>query len=240
MTSTFGKVVAPVAAMLLLGLATAAQATTVSFYTVGYFTGAASAGSTTTDLSGNTFAASGPNYLQSSTVTVNGPATGTTQFSYFNNSSWYSLWGAPGPFVAEVVDGPENANFGYFSVASGDAANLQGLGFRLEVHQLAPLATPSTGSFLGSFSGKFQTNNSNVKLEFSPNVLYIPNPAQGVQYALEVDDGNITINRVGPSTLDGQVSVPLPGVALGGMALFGGLGGAAGWKRLRRRVLLAE
>lgn len=239
------RLAAPAAAFaLLLMAATTAQATTVSFYTVGYFTGPAVNGvGTTFDYSGNTTSASGPNYLQQSTVTADGPAALSTVFTYHNNSQFVQNYagGLPSiPFSVEVTTGPENVNFGYFDVQSGDAASLVGLAFTLEIHQLAPASSPSSATLVGSFSGEFKLLSSNVVLTLTSNVAYIPDAATGVKYTVEATDGDITLNRFGPSMLDGTAAVPLPGVALGGLWLLGGIGSIGGLKALRRRSAVSS
>jgi len=242
MLSFFRQLAVPIVAAAFLIVATPTRAVTVSFYTVGYFTGPASTGSgpnlVSFNYTGNTTTASGPSYFQDSTVVADGPNPLTTSFTYHNNSEYVLnlAGGLPSiPLTVNLTTGPKNANFGYFSVNSGDAASLVGLGFTLEIHQLAPPASPDFASLTATFTGSFELLESDVVLQLTPtNVAYIPD-TNGVKYTVEPSDANITINRFGNSTLDGTVAVPLPGVAIGGLWLLGGLGSVGGLKTLRRR-----
>jgi len=128
-----------------------------------------------------------------------------------------------------------NVDFGSFFVSSstafpGDSFN--GATFKLNIVQIMPgsgsgstIAT-ATGALVGTGG---DADGSTLSLVFSPLTLALPPGNPTVQYDITTDaNGSVAIDvgNTDVTTLKGTATaVPLPGIALAGMALMGCVGG---------------
>jgi len=204
------RFVAPVAAIAFLGAATfAAKADTVSFYTQGHFTSGGAGGSV-----------GSPDYLLN---------VGALTLKYNNDTIVESF------FIPGVV---EATTFGYFTTNATNLSTLSsfnGAGFKLDIFQTLPDndANPNNdgGTFVGSLSGSlFWTGGPDGSLTLNFNApLDIILPAGQTAYPPAVwyhVDASQSIDISDGGQIRGALSaVPLPGVALAGMALMGCVGG---------------
>jgi len=220
----------PLVAVFALCLVAEAKAVTVTYYTVGQFSAGTSGASVANGLTGPLV---DPSLGGSSSATKGGT---TLRFDY---SKPYTLDETNSLINTQAVTG----YFGNFNVtSSGGTQSFTGLVFTLYIYQQSP--TVGDSSLAATVQGSFTSAGSNgAYLQFTPSaVTYIPSAAAGVKYDLEPFAGNAffmpDVPPVGTqdSALLGLVSVPLPGVAVGGLWLLGGLGSVGGLNALRRRL----
>jgi len=243
MFSWIKRIAAPVAAIALLAVAAPTRATPVQFYTVGVFSGT-SAGGGSTSIATSINPIAGNNFSQQTTVTVdNTTGDGLISSLRFDNSSQVN--GAD--FIYQVNTGPRNVPFGQFVVTSTDfnPDDFNGIAFTLFFFLQQP--TGGTGQLAASLTGTLFYDGgpvgSTLKLDFvDPPIVYVPDAATGVKFEITGVDssGKMTIsggNQGRTTSLDGSISVPLPGVATAGLSMFGGLGGLTGLVAIRRRWL---
>jgi hypothetical protein len=245
MISFLRRMVAPAALFASLLITVSSKATTVQYYTVGTF-GGVNANATITN---NTTAPTAVNsFQQISSVSVDSPPSpgGSSSLTYQNSSVFYG-----GNLLSwNVTTGPLAVNFGRFLVNSS-SPNLDafdGLTFTLAFFQLQP--TVGTSSLLAaSVTGVLSFNNPVVvsgsptlTIDFQQIVTYIPDASTGVKYQIGGVDGEGKMIIQGglantATDLNGTISVPLPGIAVAGLWLLGGVGTVGGAKAFRRRAL---
>jgi hypothetical protein len=210
---------AVVAAVVMAFCASSAQADPIiSFSTVG------------------TFATSGNSSLTKGDVTLNFTGVTLDIFAEDLNSN--------GVYQDDELYGYFNFNYGA-NWSAGDKESFAGELFTLTITQSVP--NPGTGTFDSSVvSGtiEFRTGGngkSDLYLVFNdPLSIVIPQTGTPqVSYTVEKDVfiGDANTASTEQFAVGGQAAVPLPGVVWGGMTLFGMVGGAGGFRRLRRHFL---
>jgi len=215
----------PIAATMLF-LAVQAKAATVSYYTTGSFSAGSNAG------------------------VVTPGSTATTAFVDVSNPSapagrlTFTFAGSAATPITKTLNsaGTVNVNaggFGNFTVSDVSTANLDdfaGVQFTVNFFQTSPGS--STGSLVGQVTvtlevvtGAGDNPQSTLRINFNPiTVQAVPD---GYFYTV---DAQVVIGGDGTSTqLNGSIAAPLPGVAVGGIWLLGGLGSVGGLNALRRR-----
>jgi len=224
---------ATLAAIVIFAMASAtfADSTAIKFHTSGAFTNNQPAGAV----------ASG-----SSLVVANTTLT-------YNAASWDIL-------ESQLVNGTvtDTSLFGSFSISSTDpngvltdpiARSYTGAHFVLTVTQDFPVVSPNTGTFQSlSISGELRyrepsglSTEGGLFVVFDQPLQFTIPPGGGtgaVTYKINQDVVVGKLNGALPSQefgVGGSASVPLPGVALGGLWLLGGIGSFGGVKTLQRR-----
>jgi len=231
MTSCLKRFAATIAAVALFIVAPAAvHAEDVHYYVTGTF-------------NLNVASVAGNQY-QTDSVSV-----GTSTITFRNNTSGVAadggmhlvdfadvnIYGQPFSFV----------DFGSFFVQSSSASgdNFTGTNFTLSIFQVVP--GTGSGSSIASVTGTLKgsagnASGSSIQLTFAPLTLSLPPAAPTVQYDIDTNASGKVIIGAGNddvTTLNGTVtSVPLPGIALAGMALMGCVGGL---RKARNRRELA-
>jgi hypothetical protein len=221
MTSWLKRFAATIAAVALFIVAPAAvQAEDVHYYVTGTF-------------NANVASVAG-NLYQTDSLTLGGSTV-----TFRNNTSGVAADG--GLHLVDYADlnlygqPYSNVDFGSFFVSSSTAFpgdSFTGATFTLNIIQVVPgsgsgstIAT-ATGSLVGS-SGN--ATGSSLSLVFAPLTLLLPPANPTVQYDISTNASGQVAIGVGNNdvtTLNGTVTgVPLPGVALAGMALMGCVGG---------------
>jgi hypothetical protein len=221
MVSWIKRLAAPIAALaLFIAAPVAVQAEDVHYYVTGTF-------------NANVASVAG-NFFQTDSLTLGGSTV-----TFRNNTSGAAIDGG-----MHLVDYAglnafgqpyTNVDFGSFFVSSSTAFpgdSFTGSTFTLNIIQVVPgsgsgstIAT-ATGSLVGS-SGN--ATGSTLSLVFAPLTLLLPPGNPTVQYDITTNASGAVAIGVGNNdvtTLEGTVTgVPLPGVALAGMALMGCVGG---------------
>jgi hypothetical protein len=207
MISWFKRLAAPVAAVALLAsLAGTANANTVSY---------------TTSLK---FTSSGTNVLDTGAYSLT-----------FNGATINSLsltMGGVVPLGTAVA-----TTFGTFSTNADSFEPFIGAAFTFSVFQSDPATVDNNpANLLGDVTGfvTFDDVAQVTKLHFTSTPSFMIGDGAGfpssVHYSINQDQ---TLSMASPDIRGFAAAAPLPGVALAGMALLGGLGGL---KRLRRRT----
>jgi hypothetical protein len=246
----FKRLAVPLATVAMFALAPPVQATTVEYYTVGYFTFTDANNEVyTTTPSSSVPGAQGSTYVtftntsvdptdssQTASITVDQPSdTHPATLTWFNSSLWQEQHGyARGTTTVDVGALPEETGFGSLQVSgngSVPAADFfDGIGLTLEFHQIQPQA--GTDSLVGRVTGSIGKFNGSPELAFVPtNFTWIPDTATGVKYTV------YTPVALGSGTTDilGTVAAPLPATASMGLGLFSLIGFWYAWRSLRQR-----
>jgi len=232
MMSWIKRLAVPIAAIALVGMVSTVNADTVTFHTTGSFNGG------------------------SNVLTVPGTGTPGDMTITFN--------GATAVPIELLPDGSGNlgisASYGSFSLSdtvalgSMDLQSLNGTTFTLTVVQDDPdpfsggsnnshaLSATLTGTIVATTGGATGANQIKVVFNSSDVSFFIPGDGLAypptLRYQVDRETVILSTNDVHyPGTIGGTVSAaPLPGVAVAGMGLLGGVGGL-NW--LRRRSMLA-
>jgi hypothetical protein len=246
MYAWISRLAVPLAAMAMFALAPPVKAESVTYYTIGTF-------------SGNTYAPGGSDvisYTKSSavtaTLTFDGISSGSPEF--------YEIGSAPAPTFGQftVTSSILDANEADGAVFQSALQRLlQDQVFTLVIHQTtSDPATAGTGDSDATVvltSSSFQTSfNSlgsgqytiDIGITWNPTVIRIPSSGlPAFEYSPDAVQLTGVINADGsisalPKDVTGTIvaAVPLPSVAWAGMAIFGGLS----LTKIRRRSKLAQ
>jgi len=242
MLSWIRRIVAPVAAIVVLCVLPAAtRADTVTYYTKVYFTAAGSGthlgGSAVTTALGTGF---------DTLISNSNPSNNAVAVSL--NSSTVEVY----PGIALP------ATFGSFDINESSVQVLIGSSIRIDVFQQstnpAPAGDPTgAGAFVGSADATFFGSSlSHIDLKFltGPTVSFeLPGNSDGwppnVRYTLQdqvvYDSDSPPQFRLNSTIAGTATAVPLPATAMAGMSLLGGFGGLSGLTGLvrYRRALAA-
>jgi len=212
MCSWIKRLAAPVAALFLIGfMPSAVNAATITFSTTGKFTNPG------TGTFPNTTSLSGDDLKVNSAATI-----------HFNGSA----------FTFDIADDGSLTpiGFGYFSSSGGTVGSFTGAQFELSIDQTAPLSAANPDGLFhatGTGSVSFNANTGGLHLTFSAPLSFSVPSNPSIKYTInELQDLAFS-----PSFgVQGNAGVlPLPGVAVGGLWLLGGLGSVGGLNALRRR-----
>jgi hypothetical protein len=248
----------PMVAVAMFICAPAAQALTVQYYTVGRFINPGGFTIDNATLAETQGALSNP-FLQDVPGTSVLPAPPQKASSYAIKGDTALLFTASGLVTLsgnDFQDAMATANYGTFRVVDykNTAANVDSftnLQFAFDIWQVTP-GSGATGTLAGTVTGSFNTPpptgnpgqpSGLTILRFNPSKITIGVGADSVIYTVGDDGGDMqfntktALNPLGITELKGTATVaPLPGVAIGGLWLLGGIGSLGGLKALRRRM----
>jgi len=234
MFSSLRILAAPVVALgFLAAFASTAGADTVQYHVQGHFdvTGATASGGETL----GTATVGGGQLDNQLTFTPSGKA-----ITFAEQTFSYSDTGASSGFFFPM--GEWAADFGKFTSSGSFTGTFSGVKFELDVFQELPDPTAygnNTNAFVGKASGTLVLVAGTLQLKFdAPYSFVIPNTTTsyppGIVYHI---DENVQSLALGSGQIRGTLAAaPLPGVAMGGLWILGGIGSFGGLKALRRRM----
>jgi hypothetical protein len=255
MLSWLKRLAAPLAALAAFAVVPSAKAEDVRYYVTGTF-------------NGNAAVVAGNQYQQSTlSVSANGFTSAITYRNNSTgvaaDGGTHSVDLIPDPIFSPTRYFSQ-IDLGSFFVTSNApsstpllAPSFSGNNFTLTIIQQIPTSGQNTtaASLNGVLVGSASSNasGSSLRFYFNPLDVYVPQLNPTMLYSLT---GVMTNNTIGDpnfgkkyiqinagtndtTTLNAEVTaVPLPGVAMGGLWLLGGIGSFGGLKALRRRSTL--
>jgi len=225
----------PIAVLAVLGFASASRAETVSYTASGSF----SAGGTDAIANGSAAFKVGNKTPSAGSLVAYQPSTSNPDLSLTFASAGAQVSDPLNTLFSELGEFTLNFDVKNLPVSFSNSSL-----FNLTVNQTSPSGVAnSSATIAGSISYTGSGTNldtGTIKIHFAPNpVVFTADNGRSYRYTFNDVLLNVTTNQPGTvmGTLSANISaVPLPGVAVGGLWLLGGVSGIGSLKSLRRRM----